>query len=68
LRGMVASRAEVTDGGLDWRKGTRKSKVGRRKRKVRRFWRCPFLPDLPYPATMQQPTLSGAKMSAITDI
>jgi hypothetical protein len=37
LRGMVASRAEGTDGGQDSTKGTRRSKVGRRKRKVRRF-------------------------------
>jgi hypothetical protein len=37
LCGMVASRAEGMDGGQDSTKGTRRSKVGRRKRKVRRF-------------------------------
>jgi hypothetical protein len=30
---MVASQAEGTDGGLDSGKGTRKSRMGRRKRK-----------------------------------
>jgi hypothetical protein len=30
---MVTSRAEGIDGGLDSRKGTRKSRMGRRKRK-----------------------------------
>jgi hypothetical protein len=67
---MVASWAEGTDGGLDSRKGTRRSRVGRRKRKVRtkkvlmRF----FLPDGRYPVRMQQPNSSGAKTSAMIDI
>jgi hypothetical protein len=34
---MVANRAEGTDGGLDSRKGTQRSRARRRKRKVRRF-------------------------------